>query len=62
MDGLFQGIGWRVPGMAIEAAREGWRLTTRTKSYQQDAWELLPAKSNETCRGLCPGFFLAPTI
>jgi hypothetical protein len=44
--------------MAIEAAREGWRLTTRTKSYQQDARELLPAKSNETCRGLCPGFFL----
>ena len=56
----FQGIGWRMPGMAIEAAREGWRLTTRTESYQQDARELLPVYSNETCRGLCPGFFLPP--
>jgi len=54
----FQGIGWRMPGMAIEAAREGWRLTTRTESFQQDARELLPVYSNETCRGFCPGFFL----
>jgi len=46
-----------MPGMAIEAAREGWRLTTRTESFQQDARELLPVYSNETCRGFCPGFF-----
>ena len=44
--------------MANEAAREGWRLHhPNFVRFQQDARELLPAKSNETSRGLCPGFF-----
>jgi len=81
----FQGIGWRLPGMAGKAAREGWRLhhpsgrnaakkatarrqpspatrksrQKRQEVIQQDARELLPAKSNETAGALCPGFFLA---
>jgi hypothetical protein len=56
-DGLFQRYGWRVPGMAIEAAREGWRLNHPDQVFQQDARVLLPVYSNETYRGLCPGFF-----
>jgi len=40
----FKGTGG-VPGMAVEAAREGWRLhhLIPVSVFQQDARELLPA-------------------
>jgi len=56
---IFQRFGWREPGTASEAAREGWRLTTRIKWFQQDVRELLPANHPTRLPGRKSRFFFA---